>query len=75
MAAVHELWGFHAFVAHEEVLKTFLVDGADGFGEVAEVFFLRKVYFFGREVGQDPGEDGVLGKVAEGSIASLVEMH
>ena len=31
VASIHELWGLHAFVSHEEMLKSFFIDGTNGF--------------------------------------------
>lgn len=31
VASIHELWGLHAFVSHEKMLKSFFIDGTNGF--------------------------------------------
>lgn len=46
MAAVHEFRWLHAFVAHEKMLETFLVNGSDRLREVTKVFLFGEIDFF-----------------------------
>jgi hypothetical protein len=72
MAAIHEFGRFHAFVAHQEMLESLLVYCADRFLEISVYFWVFKFYIFWLKISQNPWEDGVLWKIAERSITSLV---
>ncbi len=75
MTAVHEFRRLHAFVAHQEMFESLLVDGTNGFFEIPVDLRIFNVNILRLEIGQNPGEDGVLGKIAERSVTGLIEVH
>ena len=75
MAAVHELRRLHALVPLQQALEAVLVDGSDGLAEVPVDLGVVQVQLFADVIGNDPGEDGILGEIGGGAVAGLVQVR